>query len=434
MHQHHRVLIVGTVPYDINYSSRAFDAYFHNWEKEKLHQIFSNPNNPKKGHCGELFQITDHMLLNRWLHKKTDLGKIFYYDHLTDQECSNTVQSGKFISKLYKLGSKKNALNHLLRKVLWRKKYWNTAKLQNWLDEFKPECVFLAFSDDFFINEIALYVADRYNIPVMCCIGDDYFFNDMKSNSFFYKIYRTCYKNLIRRIFAHRCSAIYISDKIRDKYNSEFNIRGKTVYLTSDLQRREFRYVNTERPVISYCGNVRLGRNKSLADIGNALQAINSDYHIDVYTAEQNEEYLKPLKTNKGIHWMGGIPYSQVKKVFADSDIVIIVEGFDSQDINFTRYSLSTKAADSITSGCQILTYGSNECGIIEYMRSTGCSVVCSSKTELAEGLLRIINDKVMQKRLYKQSEIIMKENHCLENSNKISEDLFQNLIGDLPS
>ena len=78
---HPRVLIVGTVPYDTKESSRAFDAYFHYWEKENIAQIFSNSKEPCKGHCGTLFQITDSMMLNRWLHKTEDIGKIFFYDN-----------------------------------------------------------------------------------------------------------------------------------------------------------------------------------------------------------------------------------------------------------------------------------------------------------------------------------------------------------------
>ena len=52
---HPRVLIVGTVPYNTKSPSRAFDAYFHYWEKENLAQIFSNTKKPCKGHCETLF-------------------------------------------------------------------------------------------------------------------------------------------------------------------------------------------------------------------------------------------------------------------------------------------------------------------------------------------------------------------------------------------
>ena len=45
-----RVLIVGTVPYNKKSSSRAFDAYFHFWEKENLAQVFSHTKKPCHGH------------------------------------------------------------------------------------------------------------------------------------------------------------------------------------------------------------------------------------------------------------------------------------------------------------------------------------------------------------------------------------------------
>ena len=43
-----RVLIVGTVPYRETATSRAFNSYFHGWDKACLAQIFSNPDTPKK--------------------------------------------------------------------------------------------------------------------------------------------------------------------------------------------------------------------------------------------------------------------------------------------------------------------------------------------------------------------------------------------------
>ena len=223
---HPRVLIVSTIPYDPNTSSRAFDSYFHNWEKENLRQIFSNPNRPMKGHCGSLFQITDSDVLMRRLHRSRNVGRIYdYEDCLSKPENAISYKTRKtFISWLYKLGANKTPLNHLARKWLWKEKIWKTDLLTNWLDDFKPQCVFIGFSDDFFINEIALFTADRFNIPIMCCIGDDYYFNEKFSISPFYHIYKSKYKRIINRIFEHKCSAIYISDKICKKYNSFFKI------------------------------------------------------------------------------------------------------------------------------------------------------------------------------------------------------------------
>ena len=54
--EHNRVIIVGTIPYNKNTSSRAFDAYFHNWEKKNMRQIFSNTKTPVKR------TIADHFI------------------------------------------------------------------------------------------------------------------------------------------------------------------------------------------------------------------------------------------------------------------------------------------------------------------------------------------------------------------------------------
>ncbi len=427
---HHRVLIIGTIPYNKNTSSRAFDAYFHNWEKENIRQVFSNTKTPVKGHCGSLYQITDHRLLKRRFGKIKEVGVIYHDEDLPNDWENNDLEVGNsFISQLYKIGSKDSPLKYLLRKYVWRKKYWDTKQFEDWIDEFNPECVFLAFSDDFFIPEIALFVAERFNIPIMSCIGDDYYFNDKFSLSPFYHIYRSKYKALIRKVFSHKGSAIYIGDKIRDKYNKEFGLNGETVYLTSEIERHSFRIINKSQPRITYCGNIRLGRNESLADIGAALVQINPSYRLEVYSAEKNEEFIKVLRGKPGVDYRGSVSYRKVMDVMADSDIVVIVEGFKPKDVQITRYSLSTKAADAMATGGQILVYGSIECGVIEYMKSTDCAVVCENKDDLKISIERLISDVELQKKLYIQSGKMSVEHHDKDKNLNLSESMFNNLI-----
>ena len=154
---------------------------------------------------------------------------------------------------------------------MWRKSYWNTSQLNEWLDDFRPECIFLSFSNDFFLLEIALYVARKYNISICSSTGDDYYFNTHFSLNPFWYIYHGLYRRLNREVFRHPGSAIYISDKIRDKYNEAFGLNGETVYLISEIKRREFRPINTKSIKVSYFGNIGMGRNQSLADIGLSL-------------------------------------------------------------------------------------------------------------------------------------------------------------------
>lgn len=299
---HSKVLIVGTSPYDKQGPARAFESYFSDWEKNNLIQIFTSPIVPKAGHCSKLYQVTDSQMLKRWFSGKNKTGVIYKYEDLTSIDEPTRMNKGdvsnSFVSKLYKIGKKKTPLTYLLRGILWRQKYWCTSELVQFVDEFTPDCIFLAFSDDYFILKIALFFARRYDIPIVSCIGDDYYFIESHSHSPLSYIYKKTYRKLVRTVFEHGGSAVYIGNKIRDKYNSEFELNGETVYLASEIKPHEFRKINVLNPKILYCGNIRLGRNHSLNEIGKALACINREYCLDIYSNEKDDAYYKELVDN----------------------------------------------------------------------------------------------------------------------------------------
>ena len=427
---HPRLLIVGTVPYNKQSTSRAFDAYFHYWEKENIAQIFSNARTPCKGHCGTLYQITDHQMLKRWIHRVKETGIVYDYDDLPDEWEGNELEiDSNPVKKAYSIGSRHTAVTHLIRGLLWRKKFWCTPKLNQWLDEFRPECVFLAFSDDYFIPQIAYYVAKRYDVPIVSCIGDDYYFNKRFSLNPFYQLYKETYKKLIRKVLSYRGSAIYISDKIRDKYNKEFGLDGETVYLASTIERKPFKPIDVSTPVITYFGNIRMGRNYSLSEIADALGEINDKYRLEVYSGENDSKFYGIIDSNPHAIWGGKLPYDIVKEKMQNSDITVVVEGFAAADVEKSRYSLSTKAADALASGAAILTYGSAECGIVEYMQSTKASMVCTEKHALKEKIYILMYDQKLQEQYYRQQIIMTEEHHNLNSSCRISEEIIDKAI-----
>lgn len=412
-----RILIVGTVPYNVKSTSRAFDAYFHGWDRMCLAQVFSNTKRPCKGHCDTMFQITDARLVKRWLGKKVQTGIIYNYDELDVEWTDNDLEVSQSFERAYQIGGKHTPLMHLLRGVLWRKKFWCTPELNAWLDAFQPECVFLSFSNDYFINHIALYVARRYNIPIVSSIGDDYYFNGKFSLNPIYHLYKETYRALIRRVLRWRGSAIYISDKIRDKYCESFGISGETVYLTSDVLRKQFAPIDQESPLITYFGNIRMGRNLSLCDIADALVRINPSYCLEVYSNEQDPAVYGVFDRCPNLKFGGSIPYAAVKEKMQLSDVTVVVEGFRPEDINLSRYSLSTKAADALASGAAILTYGSADCGVVSYMESTGAASVCTDKAKLEDLIRDLLTNEEQHRQRYDRAIEVTQAHHMLERS-----------------
>ena len=429
---HPRVIIVQTTPYSTNSSSRTLDAYFHYWERDRVRQVFSRNWKPQKGHCGELFQITDANLLKRWLHRITDTGKVYKYEELEEQGSSEILEESAAVARGYRIGKSHTPTIELFRGLLWRKKYWCTKEFTEWLDEYKPELVFYNFTYNLFLAKIAIYIAERYDIPTITAVADDYYFNDIhdiKSLSPANQLFRIRYKELVRKLFAHKGSAVFGCDKIRDKYTSEFGINGKTIYYNSTVERRPFKPVNSDAPVFVYFGNLRIGRNKALLDIANTLQHISSDIKLKIFSNETERKYYQDLIDHPSVVWGGAIPYDQVKKEMAESDVYVVAESFSAEDVNFTRYSLSTKAADGLMSGMIVLGYGSLESGVISYLHDTGAAMVCTNFEELKDSIIRLITDQQLQRKLYDLSELISKENHTLKSSIKKFESVVETVL-----
>lgn len=420
---HPRILIIATTPYSENYNSRSMDAEFHFWEKENVAQIFTRNIIPTKGHCGELYQISDSKMLQRWLHKVKDTGVLYHYEELADSGANQIIDD----SALQKLGTKHTPAIDLMRRLLWRKKYWCTDHLNEWLDRFQPECIYYVFGNNVFTQQIALYVAEKYNIPIITAIGDDFYFNDQKSFSPTYHLYRTIFKKLTREVFSREnSSAVYVSDKIKEKYNSEFGLDGETIYLSSTIDRKPFSPINTAEPVIAYFGNIRIGRNEALLDVATALGKINSAYKLEVYSGESDPAYFQALKDHPNVVYCGKVPYSQVQKRTSECDIVVVVEGFRPENIDFTRYSLSTKAADSLASGAAVLTYGPEDAGVIEYLVSTEATAACTDPKRLEECIKKLFYDTDYQKQNYYKAIEICKRNHTIESSCAVFESIVE--------
>ena len=430
--EHPRVIILQTTPYSTNNSSRTLDAYFHYWEKDKVRQIFSRNWKPQKGHCGELYQITDASLLKRWLHRSIETGKVYRYEDLEEQGNSEILADKAAVAYGYKIGKSHTPTVELLRGILWRKTYWCTAQLTEWLDEYKPELVFYNFTYNLFLAKIAIFIAERYNIPIITAVADDYYFNDVHGIKLFSvsnQLFKMQYKATVRKLFAHKGSAVFGCDKIRDKYTSSFGINGETIYYNSTVERRQFKTIDLNSPVFVYFGNIRLGRNRALLDIANALLQISPNIKLKIFSNETDSKYYQDLREHPSVVWGGAIPYEQVKKEIIESDVYVVVESFYAEDINLTRYSLSTKAADGLMSGLIVLGYGSMESGVISYLNDTKAAMVCTSPEKIKNTIKQLIIDQQLQKQLYEQSKKIAKANHTLESSTKKFETILEKTL-----
>lgn len=377
-----KILILGSLPYKPNAQSRAFDSYFHYWEKNNLHQFFSSPYSPIKGHCSQFYQITDYQILRRNFKRNVKVGKIY-----KDEELSNFEDKcvSEDVLKLYKSGKHKTPLKRLLRKFIWKKRYWCTNEFIQWIEDFNPDLVFLAWSDDFYMLNIAYFICKKYNLSLISCIGDDYYFNTHFSLSPFYWIYKFLYKKTAKKVLKFKGSHIYIDDKIKNKYNDFFHISGETIHVSCDLKPMPVRVPKQFKNLV-YFGNLECGRYKTLILLANLLNKQNKNVTIHIYSNIQNSHILRRIKRSNHIVFHGSIPYAEIKNKVTDYDCVIIAEEISNKNtIKDVRYSLSTKVGDSLSFGIPILAVGNAECGAIEFIKKTHTGIVLENKKEISQ-------------------------------------------------
>ena len=258
--------------------------------------------------------------------------------------------------------------------------------------------------------------------------GDDYYFHYHFSLNPLYHLYKLTYRALIRRVFRHGGSAIYIDDKIRDKYNAAFGLKGRTVHLASTVVRRPFRPIDTDAPKILYCGNLRLGRNRTLIAIADALGVIDPRYVLDVYSNESDPRVFSQLEDHPNVRFHGAVPYREVQRLTEECDLLILAEGFGKQDVDTVRYSLSTKTADALASGAAVFACGHREAGAMEYCEKTGFAAVCTDLSQVVPSLKELLENQQLQKQQYLTGEQLLQTRHRLEHSTAV----FQETVKDV--
>lgn len=429
MKKYPKILIIGTLPYRIDATSRAFDSYFLGWPKEKLAQIFSSPLLPLKGHCENLYQITDYRLLKRRLNNKIQVGIKYKYDDLAEQD--NQEKSNESQSFIYTKKGKKGPFKKLIRRFIWRKKYWMTKELNAFIDNFDPELIFLSWSDDFFILELGQYVSQRKKIPIISNIGDDYYFNNCFSLSPFYYIYRVSYKKLFKKILKIPGNQIYIDDKIKDKYNNYFNLNGKTIHVCSDIVvKNDFNYKTNIKNYI-YFGNLGYNRYKTIIEFANSLIHHNINGTINIFSSLNNKAIIKKLKKCKNINFYGKIKYKEINDQVDKNDAILIIESLtNKQSIKDVEYSLSTKVGDSLSYGKIIIGIGNERCGAISFLLRERCAIVLSSKKEINEYCINKIDVgflKDLENNAKKLLQYDFNKEYNIELFHKIALDLTKN-------
>lgn len=402
---------------------RTLANFFTEWPSEKLAQIYFHMQIPTMEICERYYRITDFDMIKK---SRENMGTLFGVDDIRKDLKTERVDEG-VESKIYQKGRKRRPYMYIGRNLLWATGKWKNKKLLDWIDEFNPDVIFFASSDYIFPYKITMKIAKYKKIPILTYVCDDYYFLKKKSISPLYHINKSHFNSTVKKLFARHKNMIGICDKLSKDYSKEFNVHAETFMTLSSMQSKN---ITEKKDIqISYLGNLGYNRNLILAEIGKVLaETFEHKYFIDVYSPEIREEVLECLKKENGIRFNGSVAYDEVERIMKESDILIHCESFDDENRNKVRYSVSTKIADSLSSGTVMLAYGPEDIASIEYLKENGCACVATSLEELGVKLKELIeNDNLRKEYANKAIEVAM-VNHKIETNCK----RFNNFINEI--
>lgn len=398
-------------------NGKTLENFLGNYSKDKLAQIYLQPEEPDFDFCSKYFRITDYEALNNVLLKGQMGNEILpgeknleirdlkpLVQHLYGDRYSKKEKKGlgKIIHKMF---INRVPFCVLIRNCIWQSSDWCTSDLKNWIEDFKPDVLFFQGSSCSFAYEIALWICDEYKLPLVLELTDDYTYF-VNRFSAFERLNMKKYLKIFQKAILKAKSIIVISKYMEDEYKERFGGKQYAVLMNAiERNMAEKQNVDIYNMKIVYAGNVSIGRWKVIKQIGEALDQINhmqdTKYRLFVFTPFYLERKVRhKLSKCNSINYGGCLNPQELEKEIETADMLLHVESFKKKMRKVTRLSISTKIPEYMASRRCIIGVGPRNIGSIRYLQdnSLGKVIFNYRKDIIIKEIMELINSPQMQK------------------------------------
>lgn len=392
---------------------KTLASLFSSFKKSELMQLYFYPSLPNINVCDNYYRITDKDILKSIL-RRSQCGRTIENCEINE---ANTLFESVDVAQSYNSLKRNSSFIRRMRDIAWQLGNWKTNNLKNWLLKEKPDVVFYALGDATFSMKIARWVSNFLEIPLVSYICDEYYFSLKNTKNVFLKFISTPLKINIKKTIKKSMYMITICEPLGILYKTAFGIDYITIMTGSTIETEKLSNINEEKQ-ISYIGNTSLNRWQSLIELSEAVNTLNTKYDCEFEFVYYGNESCELSEVNT-IKYGGYLTAEQVKQTMVKSCLLIHVETFDSEYRERLRYSVSTKIADSLSSGVPIFAYGPDDIASIQHLQENNCAIICSEQDKL-EYLLEeaLMNDSLRQRISATQLEVAKKYHNAEKNSN----------------
>lgn len=394
---------------------------------ENLAQLYFHQETPTRNCCVRYFRITDSDVLHSVFTRRAGF-RVFGEADIDQSLIQSRTDTGN-LARVYQFSRRRTPMIYFLRNTMWSMGKWKIEALQKWAKDFAPDVIFFAAGDYAFSYYVALYLSDYLNIPIVMWCADDYFIEQQNVGSALRR--RQCRQllELAKQAVEKSKSVVTISDAMQDAYSRLLGVEARTIRISS--QANPYALPSRSRSGIVYVGNLGINRITPLIELGRTLKdaALPGYETIKVYSGERNGAIIEQINENNGLTYCGCVSEQEVEKILGASKFVVFTEAFDESSVRRTRYSLSTKVAESLRSGACILAYGPAEIAAIDYLSKHKAAFILNKASELPEAIVQLCEQDGQYDAYIGAAQALAERFHDSKTNEKLMNDILQDAI-----
>lgn len=398
---------------------------FSNFPPEtEIAQIYCSEGNPNNTICSKYYKLSTRDVVKSIRNGNIEAGSVIEKKE-TDESEQNASIKKSFLSGLTN--------NEVLRDLIWKTGRFKSEKLKKYIKEFNPDIIYAPGYGVHYMNYLIQWIASFMDTPIVSLISDDYYsFNQVRINPFFWIRLIGLRRNIRRSV---RCyDLIYtMTDMQKKQLEKDFGVPVNIIRKGYQFEKKgEINKETRETLHLVYAGNLYYNRWKTLYYIQNAVADINAKagrekYFLDLYSNGALNSKFQKLFNIKGVSEIHrSVPYSEIMRIYSNSDMAIHAESFDLVNRKKVQMSFSTKIIDCMASGCAILCVCDKSQSGFLYLKENNIAICIDNKDEIIEKLEYLYDNQSGLNELRNKAYLFGVENHDIQ---KVSSKLYNDFL-----
>lgn len=378
-----KVLVIDVNAWREDAGSNTLRDIFSCWDPKCLALVYTSSQLPNTSVCENFFQISENQILRSVFRPMMNVGRRVNNTTLDDTEDT------KIERERYTQAHKNHAKwLKLAREVVWKLGHWKTNALVQFVDDFNPDVIFVPIFQYAYMGRIEKYIIKLTGKPTVCYLADDNYSYDSCQDWIDY-VHRFWARKYVGSLARKSSQMFVIVDKEKEDTDKRFGTNSIILTKSIDFTGKRYTHVTPHYPLkFVYTGSLALGRDKSLALVADAINAINSDERkAELYIFSQTVPDNQIMaRVNVGsCHYCGSVPHQEIQGIVQSADVVVFAESLDGKEANIAKLSFSTKITDYISNGKCVLAIGKDEIAPIDYFRRHDAAIIARSREEIFE-------------------------------------------------